>query len=164
MERLTDVYGLEISNNAVLTSLSGLERLTSVGALTISDNASLTSLSGLDNLTSIGGGLTIDGNAVLTSLAGLENLSSVGVNVCSVFVDGDGLCGMTIENNASLTSLSGLENLIEVFVWLNIRNNAVLPYCDICTQLAALDPGNTIDACLGNAADGCYVNNILMCN
>jgi hypothetical protein len=47
---------------------------------------------------------------------------------------------------------------------MDIYNNALLPYCDICTQLAALDPENTIDACSGNAADGCYVNDTLRCN
>lgn len=49
------VKGLaSISNNEVLTSLSGLDGLNSVAALSLDSNRSLTSLAGLSSLTSIG--------------------------------------------------------------------------------------------------------------
>ena len=73
---MTSIGGnLWISNNDVLTSLTGLDNVTSIGGyLRIGSNDTLTGLTGLDNLTSIGGMLFISSNPMLISLSGIDNL------------------------------------------------------------------------------------------
>ena len=126
-----------ISENATLTSLTGLDNVTSIGGvLFISENPALTSLTGLDNVTSIGGNLWIRENAVLTSLTGLDNLITIWGN-------------LFIEDTEALTSLTGLDNVTSVGNLL-IWNNASL------ISLAGLESITFIEAdiAIGNSYYG----------
>ena len=133
LNNLTSIGGsLLISNNEVLTHLTGLESLTDVEAIRIGmdwgGNSSLLDLTGLEGLTDFQGTLEITGNNNLTSLAGLENLTSAG----SLFVN----------NNNSLINLSGLEDLTSVGYHLSVTSNNSL------TNLSGLENLTTLGGVL----------------
>lgn len=105
---------LSITNNPLLTELTGIESLDSVGGyLSIRGNAMLNKISTLTDLQVVGGGLTIQDNPSLTSLEGLENLREVRAN-------------LTIQNNDTLATASGLQNLSYVRNYLRISGNEQL--------------------------------------
>lgn len=114
---ITSVNKLEIYNNPVLQSLSGLDSLKYVFyTLSIESNNSLVDLTGLDNLKSIshlGTGLYITNNQNLQNLTGLGNLT---------FIDNT----FWLENNPSLENLSGLESIEGINENFNIINNSNL--------------------------------------
>lgn len=110
--QLQSVSGdMEISVNQALLSLSGLENLQSVGGkLKIHVNPSLTDLNALQNLNTLGGDLELNHNLILPNLHGFGNLNTVGG-------------GMLINNNDALTSLDGLQNITSAGGELFITQN-----------------------------------------
>jgi hypothetical protein len=122
--------GLEIEQNATLTSLAALGGISgAVGGLTIRGNDALPNLDGLSGITGVPTGVVIDGNKSLTSLAALRKItgtvSEIEIESNPALTKLDGLEGITriatdvpnsvaplrIENNKALTSLTGLNGL-----------------------------------------------------
>ncbi|MBK9337637.1 MAG: hypothetical protein IPM98_14165 [Lewinellaceae bacterium] len=72
LQSLTQAGGgagvVNVIDNPLLQSLSGLEGLTSLGALSIINNPLLVNLVGANNITTLAGGLQVDGNSGLQSL------------------------------------------------------------------------------------------------
>lgn len=106
---------LSITNQDVLTNLSGLENV-SINNLSINGNDGLTDLSGLENITELEG-LSILHNPNLVNLSGLENLTRIGY---SNF-------GLWILNNDALMDISALSNVKIVENRIAISDNLVLP-------------------------------------
>lgn len=135
LSNLLSVGSVEISNNDILPSLSGLGQLQSVsGDMEISVNQALLSLSGLENLQSIGGKLKIHVNPSLTDLSALQNLNTLGgdlelnQNLTLPNLHGFGNLNtvggsMLINNNDALTSLDGLQNITSTGGELFITQN-----------------------------------------
>lgn len=120
LENLDSIeYRLSISNNNSLTSLSALESLSYVNNIEITENPSLLNLEGLDQLDTISR-LFIIGNESLQSLSELINLKKIRIL-------------LHIENNQSLNNLSGLENLVFIGEDLKIFDN------DLLTDLQGLN-------------------------
>ena len=139
---LTSVDGLFITDNAILTELTGLYGIYGeIGNLEISNNASLLSLAGLDNITFVGYIAGIRNNNALLNIENLENLYStewlyIINNPALTSLSGlDNLTfayALNISENDALTSLSGLENVAIESLWiLSIFDNTVLSDCDI---------------------------------
>lgn len=110
---------LRISNNDALSNLDGLEKITSVRSLEIMDNEMLTSISGLYGLNTItgssfAGDIDIANNPNLVTLHGLHNIQSIGgdltinnngalntchyPSICNFLTAGTG--NINIQNNA----------------------------------------------------------------
>ncbi len=113
---LSNVGGLEVSNNDSLTSLSGLSSLVATtGSIFITSNSALISI-GLTSLTTVGGTFGINHNGVLNSLSGLSNLTSVsgvlsvnynlGISTLSGLSSGLTVSTLIIGGNSSLSSLN----------------------------------------------------------
>jgi hypothetical protein len=119
---------LEIKNNPLLTSISGLSNVTSSNGLIIRNNTLLPSLNGLNNITTVGDELTIRENPLLTNLAGLNNISTAANAVI-------------IRDNAHLTSLDGLNNLLTVGDILEIINNPLLTNVQALANVTSIGGG-----------------------
>jgi hypothetical protein len=110
-----NITKLEITFNALLSSLTTFSKLTNVYDLLIFQNPALTSLAGLENVTKAYN-LTLTTNNALTSFSGLANLVEV-VNDCTIKSNTSysGLNSLTTVNNLYLTgnatNLTGLGSL-----------------------------------------------------
>jgi len=124
---------LSISNNPVLTDLSGLNNVVSINGLVVTENASLTDLNGLNQLDSIRFTVSINQNPALTTISGLNNLRYVGTDFYidnnSVLTNLNGLGGLHFIGgnfdfgiNPSLSSLSGLTQLSKIGGFLRVTN------------------------------------------
>jgi len=131
----TEVTGyLKISGNNI-NDLSPLSSLTSVGnRLYISNNPILSNLTGLENVSSVSG-LWIDYNPELISLEGLQNINSLGflnVRYNDKLISLTGLNIITLGTNTyimanpSLANLNGLHNVTSVSGRLVISGNPAL--------------------------------------
>jgi len=102
LQGLTQVGGgagiVNVIDNPLLQSLSGLEGLTALGSLSIINNPLLGNLIGVHNITTLAGALQVDGNGGLQSLVGLEGLTSVQE--------------LRIGSNEQLENLDALSNLV----------------------------------------------------
>lgn len=121
-------YGLEISNNAMLVSISELENLKSVeGCITVKGNPLLTTLNHLDSLVSVGycgqfGSGWVFPYRYSIGILGNKNLKTIGgVGIL------DSIFSLYIIANDSLVSLSGLEGLQTISGRLVVEDNASLP-------------------------------------
>lgn len=112
---LTCIEGkLEITSNALLSSLSGLESIKTIKrSLTISNMNNLTNLDGLDNVTSIGECLLIQSNTKLQDFTGLNKLDTIGGFVEIVF-------------NSALKNFSGLNSLTSTGGYFKVFGNDLL--------------------------------------
>ena len=155
---LTSFNGLlTISQNPLLTSLSGLDNIISIGSLVIIRNENLENLSGLESLTSIDDYLIIgydmpgQGNVSLNNLTGLESLEYIGGNVGIFF--NDELSSLTGLNNLisiggsfeiinnPLTTLEGLENLSSIGDYLLLKENSEMVSLTGLTNLNIVGTG-----------------------
>lgn len=95
---LTRVNGyLHVSSNYTLAGLQGLSQLTHADRARINYNSNLTDLQGLNNLTTVEDRFDIISQFELENLSGLNNLQSAGA--------------INLQHNANLKNLEGLENL-----------------------------------------------------
>jgi hypothetical protein len=108
---------LTITNNSMLTSLSGLDNVTSAKGLLIEENTVLTSVNGLESLGTVDGWLQIKECPVLSSLMGLQALTEVTGRVVITKLD-------------ALQSLTGLDALESVGEALHIVDMPVLASLD----------------------------------
>jgi len=145
-------YGLRISHNATLTTLSGLNNLgTITGYMIVEDNPLLTSI-GMNNLTTASGFLLSD-MPNLTSIAGLtNNLTNTGIGTFWMINTGltnlVGMDGVTsasnfyIWSNPNLTSLNGLENISgNVGGGISIHDNALLNSVSALSNITSVNDG-----------------------
>ena len=148
LSELTKCYGLNISNNPVLTNIIGLANLVSVkDDLIIRNNFGLTTLVGFSSLTTVGtappDALIIENNDNLLNIDGFLSLTfahSLRINGNDKLADLDGLSALievddffTISNNSLLSSLHGLSNFTGVSSAggnLTIDNNDALTSLD----------------------------------
>jgi len=136
---------LEVSNNAMLSNISGLISITSTaGDVEIWGNPSLQNLDGLSGITQIGGLLEIRDNAALTNIDGLSSLTAVGetegfslgIHDNPVLENLDGLANLVqvasleIEANKVLANIDGLQNLTDAGEWISISHNDALENVD----------------------------------
>jgi hypothetical protein len=112
---LSSVASLEIVNDPVMTSISGLPT-TVLGDFTLQSNAALTTMSGLAALQSIHGSLKIDNNAALKSLSAFPATSASVVGT------------MSVTNNAALADMGGISHF-GYLGGITITGNASLTYC-----------------------------------
>ena len=117
--------GLTIKNNDALTNVVGTENINKVRSLNITENNLLTDLSGFQSLDTIETNLGLYGNGTLADLSGFSSLTSVqtislgtpSIGNSSGVQSLDGLQGLTslpflnVFNSNSLSSLQGLENV-----------------------------------------------------
>ncbi|CAM3307105.1 T9SS type A sorting domain-containing protein [Aequorivita lipolytica] len=115
-------WGLQISYNFSLISLSGLENLSHIsGSMELTNNYALEDLSGLSGLVNIYGGFRISYSRNLQNLNGLEALESI-----------EGT--LIIKGNDNLQSIDKLENLDPQSIAEDgylIEDNPNLSVCDI---------------------------------
>ncbi len=173
LEKLTELNGLNLLRNDLLSSLSGLENVKQIdGDLTVSLNHSLEDLSGLEGLEKVinggvyinqnegllnliglngltvsEGGLEIESNGSLVNLVGLDNLRTMGN------VDEDCFCvgEIVIGGNSNLENLNGLESLTTaLYGGIEIENNP---------QLVNVDGLQNLETVVLSASDtGVFVN------
>lgn len=96
---LTSSYVLNISNNAILTEVSGFSGLARMGSLLVQTNGGLTDLDDLSSLTTINRDIQIFGNTALENVDQLANISAVGRN-------------LIVYDNPVLTSCCGMYGLL----------------------------------------------------
>ena len=130
LQNLT-ITGADITN---LDGLQGIETSDPGKSISITNNPLLTDVSGLTTLTSIGGNFPISGNPLLSNLTGLENLTSI-AGYLFIFSNADlenlgGLSGvltigdfLQVSNNPSLDAFNGLNTLTSVGTFLAIESN-----------------------------------------
>jgi hypothetical protein len=99
--------GLDLENNAALTTIAGLRNLSAIkGYVDIINNDALTDFDGLQKIQQINiSGLAIVDNDALKNLNGLSSLRRIYGTYSS---------GLKISNNASLTNVDSLSNLIDM--------------------------------------------------
>jgi hypothetical protein len=99
--------GLDLENNAALTTIAGFRNLASIkGYVDIINNDALTDFDGLQKIEQINiSGLAIMDNDALKNLNGLSSLRRIYGTYSS---------GLKISNNASLTNVDSLSNLIDM--------------------------------------------------
>ncbi|HEV7556281.1 MAG TPA: hypothetical protein VGO00_12525, partial [Kofleriaceae bacterium] len=107
---------IELINDPVMTSVTGMPSTTVLGDFIIQSDAALATLSGLSALQSIHGQLKLDNNKALTSLSAFP--------ATSASIQG----GLAVTNNAALVDMGGLSHFNYVG-GINITGNASLPYC-----------------------------------
>lgn len=148
LNKITSVgLTLDIFNNPLLVSITGLSALTSVGSnanvpadgqMSIVDNDALTDLAGLSNLRTIQGPLYIYDNAGLTNINALSGLVNFGyflqISGNALLANINGLTnslvsgimdGISIFNNPSLANLDGIQNVVSTFS-IHINNNPLI--------------------------------------
>lgn len=114
---LAHVGTVSITNNAALTTVSGLPATDISGDLTLRGNRALTTVGTMSALYRITGSLTVDDNDALVNLGMFPTAMK--------WIDG----GLTITNNASLTDISQMRRLLGIGAAVNISNNANLSTC-----------------------------------
>jgi hypothetical protein len=147
LEHVQDIGALDVDDNPLLQSLSGMAALTQVGragavlaeSITIWDVPALEDL-GLHALTAVYGGISIRGTA-LTSLSGLDNLKSIGgsfyVQDAAQLKSLDGLNSLTSVQNITVwgcpqfVSLRALASLESIPSGCLFRENTKLPTCEV---------------------------------
>ncbi|MGA9575458.1 MAG: HYR domain-containing protein, partial [Lysobacterales bacterium] len=143
LQNLSDVFWLNISNNALLIDTSALSSLTVTrGTLEIHSNALLANLDGFSGVTNLqAGALSLFNNPSLSDLGGLSNLNSTAGSLAIMNNDAlanlDGLSALShvasnisIQNNDILTSISGLSGLTNFTATLDFRFNPQLSSLD----------------------------------
>lgn len=131
---ITTIDGyLWINSCPALTTVDGLNALTTVLWVGFSNNASLTSVSGLNGMTYLPQGVGFNSNNALTSISGFNGLTSVGLNVVIAYdqylVSITGFSSLTtidgylILGGGSLTDISGFSAL--TLVGPSIHNSYV---------------------------------------
>ena len=143
--------GMEIVNNASLSSLNGINGLEAInGGFRITDNDMLENLNGLGDLWVVQNGvLSIADNDNLTSLSGLNNLQYGG---WSVFIDGNSILSditalsklefvserIGIRGNSSLARIDGLEG-VKGLNYLDIEFNESLTNLDAIKDIDSIN-------------------------
>ncbi|MGE0400865.1 MAG: hypothetical protein AB7T06_29410 [Kofleriaceae bacterium] len=143
LSQLANVASIEVSQNSLLTQISGLRATLIVGNVVLRQNPKLSQIGAMFSLTHIGGNLIVDDNDSLTTLNGL--ISSMQRVVGTV----------TIQNNQVLTDLGQLSHALQGLGMVSVTNNPVLGYCkawevDRCTNApTVINSGN------GNNPNNC---------
>ncbi|WP_196891592.1 T9SS type A sorting domain-containing protein [Aureivirga marina] len=134
LENVTTIsQGIYIDDNELLTSLTGFSGLNSIDdKLLISDNASLENITGFENITSIADKLEILDNASLISLDALSSVTTVGDDV-------------KINGNIILETLEGLSSITSIGGNLEVQNNFFL---ETCTAFCALFENNGVSGAI----------------
>jgi len=111
---------LEISNNSVLSSLTGFGSLEVLSSLFLSSNSALTSIDGIQSI-QVNKDITISYHTLLEDLDELSYITTIGRN-------------LTVRNNSLIDNLNGLQNVQLIQNNLSIFNNPLLSDCSgICT-------------------------------
>lgn len=114
-------YGLSITSNANLQSISGFKALKKVINLNVYDNSSLETIQSFDSILSIKQDVLITRNSKLKKLTGLNNLLTARK--------------IDISHHDSLTTLNSLNNLITANGDLIINKNKLVKSWKICKKL-----------------------------
>ena len=157
LAQLSVIQGsLQISNNRVLKTLSGLDNLLQTGNLSISSNSTLQNIQNLSSLIRINQSLRIDNNLSLTSISGLHNIRAIPGDVS--ISDNDLLPNLKgldqlnsigehliITSNAGLQNLIGLENLERIGQETFIKDNLSLKSLEALSQLKVIGKDLMLD-------------------
>ena len=122
---------INIDNNALLPNLNGLGKVTVVNQFRVVYNPLLTSIAGAGNLSQVNGYFSVGANA-LENLTGLENLQRVAGPV-------------SLGSNSALTNLDGLSGLKSIGGFLYIGANPMLKNLLGLSSLLSLEDYLTID-------------------
>lgn len=114
-------YGLSITSNPNLQSISGFKALKKIISLSVYDNSSLETIHSFDSIMSIKQDVLITRNTKLKNLTGLNNL----LNARKI----------EISHHDSLTTLNSLNNLITANGDLIINKNKLVKSWKICPKL-----------------------------
>ncbi|MCZ4320200.1 hypothetical protein O4H26_14500 [Aequorivita viscosa] len=116
-ESINSTLGIFLSNNQVLTDVSGLSQITHIELnFSIISCPSLPDIDWLQNLSEIGNGIKLIGLNSIRNINALSNLRN--------FTDAYG--SIYIANNTSLENLDGLQNFSDDITFLDIIGNTVL--------------------------------------
>ncbi len=145
-------YGLRVSHNPSLTTLSSLNNLSTItGYMILEDNPLLTG-TGMNNLT-LASGFLLSDMPNLTSIAGLtNNLTNTSIGTFWMINTGlpdlAGMDGVTaaanfyIWSNPNLTSLQGLENLSgNINAGISIHDNQLLNSVSALSNITSINDG-----------------------
>jgi len=116
LSRLATTHGIELADNPLLTSITGLAATEIAGDLAIRNNAKLAAIGTMGALVHVAGNVTIDSNAALVDLKAFTiAMKTIGQ-------------ALTVTNNPSLVDLGMLKHLDSISA-ITIANNRNLVVC-----------------------------------